>query len=189
MPLHTPPAPDPALHAVLTALDSPAATRATPALHGTTGPVSTSHPHPVHVLPSSATHPAALATTRRIGWRFLINAGDTPVATAETLRTADGWAFSHFSQGPFATSTFRALTQAHALPATYQPRLLSVPALYMLALWLHQESSPDCAGDLLVPLAPAPPGITAHRPHLASDLLPALSPRPHPDPALLTSPV
>jgi hypothetical protein len=55
--------------------------------------------------------------------------------------------------------------------------MLSVPGLYMLALWLHDDSAEDHAEDLLVPLAPAPPGIAAHRVHRAADLLPALTPR------------
>lgn len=188
MPLHTPPAPAAALRAVLAALNSPTAMRSAPALHAAPGPVTTSHPHPVHLLQHPAADHHALSTTRRTGWRFLINAGETPLATAETIETADGWAFSHFSQGPFAASTYRALAQAQALPGRHQPRLLSVPGLYMLALWLHDDADAGHSGDLLVPLAPAPPGIAAHRLHRAADLLPALTLRLAPSaPPLLTS--
>jgi hypothetical protein len=175
MPLHTLPAPATALQAVLAALNSSTATREAPTLHASPGPVTTSHAHPVHVLDEMVPGRAGLDATRRIGWRFLINAQDTPVASAETVRTAKGWEFSHFSEGPFVLSTHRALRQAHALPALYQPRLLSVPGLYMLALWLHDEWGPGAGEDLLIPLAPAPLGIAAHRPHRAEELLSALS--------------
>ncbi|GGO84513.1 hypothetical protein [Wenjunlia tyrosinilytica] len=194
MPLHTVPAPAPALQAVLAALNSPSATRGAPTLHNSPGPVTTTLAHPVHVLdvPDEAVGSrCALTSTRCTGWRFLINAGETPIASAETVRTPDGWAFSHFSQGPFVTSTHLAMRQAHTLPTRYQPRLLSVPGLYMLALWLHNDSSADSANDLLIPLAPAPLGIPAHHPHKATELLSALTRRlTHritPSPAVLTT--
>ncbi|CAM5601297.1 hypothetical protein SGRIM128S_06433 [Streptomyces griseomycini] len=51
----------------------------------------------------------------------------------------------------------------------------------MLTLWLHGDPAADAgtghpaATDLLVPLAPAPPGIAAHRPHRVAELLPVLT--------------
>jgi hypothetical protein len=110
------------------------------------------------------------------------------------MLTPDGWAFSHFFEGPYVTSTERALRQAETLTQPYQPRLLSVPGLYMLTLWLHGDTDSDgadgdpAATDLLVPLAPAPPGIAAHRPHRVADLLPVLTHRVAPAPPLLGSP-
>jgi len=134
--------------------------------------------------------PAGAAATRLAGWRFLIHCGDRAVAAADTMLTPDGWAFSHFFEGPYIASTERALRQAEAMKQPYQPRLLSVPSLYMLTLWLHGESAADAATghpaatDLLVPLAPAPPGIAAHRPHRVAELLPVLTHRVTPVPLL-----
>jgi hypothetical protein len=139
------------------------------------GPVTPELPLPVHVLDRIA--PAGAATTRLAGWRFLIRCGDRSVAAAETMLTPDGWAFSH----------------AENMSQSYQPRLLSVPELYMLTLWLHGDCAADgatghpAATDLLVPLAPAPPGIAAHRPHRVAELLPVLTHRLTPAP-LLSSP-
>ena len=53
----------------------------------------------------------------------------------------------------------------------------------MLTLWLHGDTGADVSdagsapgpSDLLVPLAPAPPGIAAHRPHRVSELLPMMT--------------
>jgi hypothetical protein len=106
------------------------------------------------------------------------------------MLTPDGWAFSHFFEGPYVTSTERALHQAEALPQPYQARLLSLPGLYMLTLWLHGDLTADGAEghpadtDLLVPLAPAPPGIPAHRPFRVTELLPVLTHRATPVPLL-----
>ncbi|MBV2356363.1 hypothetical protein KUM39_18585 [Streptomyces sp. J2-1] len=186
MPLHVSPAPAPALRSVLTALGSPSAVREarTPSLRATQGPATPELPLPVHVLDRlTAQGPSA---TRLAGWRFLIRCGERSVAAADTMLTPDGWAFSHFFEGPYIASTERALQQAEALTGPYQPRLLSVPGLYMLTLWLHGDIAADpgegtpAATDLLVPLAPAPPGIPAHRPHAVAELLPLLTHRAGP---------
>ncbi|MGW7424220.1 hypothetical protein ACWGJB_30040 [Streptomyces sp. NPDC054813] len=192
MPLHFPPAPAPALRSVLTALGSPTAVREarTPSLRTAQGPATPELPLPVHVMDRIT--PEGLSATRLAGWRFLIRCGDRAVAAAETMLTPDGWAFSHFFEGPYISSTERALHQAEALPQTYQPRLLSLPGLYMLNLWLHGDRTADgaeghpAANDLLVPLAPAPPGIAAHRPHQVTELLPVLTHRATAAPLLIT---
>ncbi|MFH8470960.1 hypothetical protein [Streptomyces sp. NPDC017991] len=183
MPLHVPPAPAPALRTVLTALGSPTAVREarTPSLRDTQGPLTAELPLPVHVLDRIT--PAGTSATRLAGWRFLIRCHERAVAGAETRLTPDGWAFSHFFEGPYVTATERALRQAETMQGAYQPRLLSVPGLYMLTLWLHGDLAADgteghlAATDLLVPLAPAPPGIAAHRPHRVAELLPVLTHR------------
>lgn len=193
MPLHVPPAPAPALRTVLTALGSPTAVREarTPSLRNAQGPTTPELPLPVHVLDRIT--PAGTSTTRLTGWRFLIRSGDRAVAATETMLTPDGWAFSHFFEGPYIASTERALRQAETMKQPYQARLLSVPELYMLTLWLHGDITADgaeghpAANDLLVPLAPAPPGIAAHRPHRVAELLPVLTHRVTPAP-LLSSP-
>ncbi|CAM5556814.1 Secreted protein OS=Streptomyces antimycoticus OX=68175 GN=SANT12839_013880 PE=4 SV=1 [Streptomyces antimycoticus] len=139
-------------------------------------------PLPVHVLDDITTADGP-PRTRLTGWRFLIRDGNRTVAAAEAMLTADGWAFSHFSEGPYVSSAELALSQAESLPSGYQPRLLSIPELYMVTLWLHGDLTADGAegglgaGDLLVPLAPAPPGIAPHRAHRATDLLPVLTHR------------
>ncbi|MCX5383689.1 hypothetical protein [Streptomyces sp. NBC_00083] len=191
MPLHVPPAPAPALRSVLAALGSPTAVREarTPALRTATGPLTPELPLPLHVL-DGITSGGRTARTRLAGWRFLISDPDHPVAAADTRITPDGWAFSHFFEGPYIASTQRALRQAELLATHFQPRLLSIPELYMLTLWLHGDTTADGASgapaphDLLVPLAPAPPGIFAHRPLRVSELLPVLTLRLAPAPLL-----
>ncbi|MFE9258656.1 hypothetical protein [Streptomyces sp. NPDC006879] len=193
MPLHVPPAPAPALRSVLAALGSPTAVHAahTPALRTLQGPMSPELPLPVHVL-DRITNGGRPPRTRLTGWRFLIRCGDRFVAAADTMLTPDGWAFSHFFEGPYVTSTERALRQAEAISAPLQARLLSVPELYMLTLWLHGAVGADAASglpaatDLLIPLAPAPPGIAAHRAHPVSELLPVMTHRLAPAQVLAT---
>ncbi|MEU5365052.1 hypothetical protein ABZ354_16515 [Streptomyces sp. NPDC005925] len=186
MPLHVSPAPAPAVHTVLTALGSPTALSEvpTPALRNAEAPATPELPLPVHVLDRITAE--GVTATRLAGWRFLIRCGERAVAAAETTLTPDGWAFAHFFEGPYVTSTELALRQAETVPQPYQPRLLSLPSLYMLTLWLHGDCTADpgaghpAPGDLLIPLAPAPPGIAAHRPYRVADLLPILTSRATP---------
>ncbi|WP_340556184.1 hypothetical protein [Streptomyces sp. GSL17-111] len=191
MPLHAHQAPPAALRSVLAALGSSTAPlRGTPAAeaHGGLRP---EQPLPVYVL-TGITGPGGPPSPRLTGWRFLLRGDDTAVGTAEAMLTADGWGFSHFGEGPYVRSTEVALRHADALPAPYRPRLLSVPELYMLTLWLHGDPAVDATDgtlspeDLLVPLAPAPPGIAPHLPHRVDALLPLLTHRLVPAPLLHT---
>ncbi|MCF6524325.1 hypothetical protein [Streptomyces sp. JJ36] len=200
MPLRVPPAPAPALRSVTAALRSRAAD-GRPALRP-------ARALPVHEL--DQVRREGPPRTRLTGWRFLLCAADADAAdgadrghgtdaesgaaaaaaadapavgAAEAMLTADGWAFAHFGGGPYVASAERALRQAEVLPLPYQPRLLSVPELYMLTLWLHGDAEADAAAgspgpsDLLVPLAPAPPGIAPHLPQRVDVLLPLLTDR------------
>ncbi|WP_411118606.1 hypothetical protein ACN24M_34930 [Streptomyces microflavus] len=194
MPLHVPSAPAPALRSVLAALGSPTAVREarTSALRSVQGPLSPELPLPVHVLDRIA--PTRIAPrTRLAAWRFLIRSEGRAIAAADTMLTPDGWSFSHFFEGPYLASTELAVRQAEASPTAYQARLLSIPELYMLTLWLHDSTEDDASdasggvlapADVLVPLAPAPPGIAAHRPHRVADLLPVMTLRVAPGPLL-----
>ncbi|UGY94810.1 hypothetical protein [Streptomyces gobiensis] len=182
MPLHAPPAPAPALRSVLAALGSPTAVRGAripPALRAARGTLKPELPLPVHVLTAIAGSGPS-PRTRLTGWRFLLRGSGAAVGTAETTCTADGWVFSQFGEGPYVASTENALRRAESLTASYQPRLLSVPELYMLTLWLHADTEADAAAgvlapaDLLVPLSPAPPGIAPDRQHRVDGLLPLL---------------
>lgn len=183
MPLHFSQPPAPALRSVLAALSSPTAVREarTPALRETTAPLTAEHPLPVHVLDTTSPTGQGLPGARLTGWRFHIHVGDQVAAAGESVRTADGWTFQHFCEGPYLASTEHALRQADLLPTPYQPHLLSVPGLYMLTLWLHTVPATDpgsaqpAPADLVIPLAPAPPGISAHRLHRLTDLVPVLN--------------
>ena len=119
-----------------------------------------------------------LRATHSTGWRYLLRQDDRLVASAETVADQGGGArFSHFNQGPFVASTAAALDLAETLDETrdrsYEVRLLHVPALYTMALWLHGDGSED--DDILIPLAPVPQGIEANRPYPAGELLEVLA--------------
>ncbi|HET7230646.1 MAG TPA: hypothetical protein VFJ16_11630 [Longimicrobium sp.] len=136
--------------------------------------VCISVPHPVYTLGLPDVAGGNLADSALLqGWRYLLTAGDTLVAAAEVIVSGTrAVRFSHFNDSPFVRSTVDALAAAEALnqvaPHDYEVRLLKVPALYLFALWLH---GPD---ELYLPLAPAPPEVTALCPYSQAELAAAL---------------
>lgn len=199
MPLHVSPAPAPALRSVLAALHSPTAVQGTHIPEAGPAPANLLRPElqlPLHEMDAVSAQDGA-PSTRLTGWCFLLRDTEAPEGTpsrraADAMLTADGWVFSHFREGPYVVSAQRALRQAESLPSGYQPRLLSVPQLYMLTLWLHGDPAADASegaphpSDLLIPLSPAPPGITAQRQQRVDALLPVLTSRLTPPPLLTT---
>lgn len=91
-----------------------------------------------------------------VGWRYLVESDGQLIASAETTPSADGiQEVSQFTEGPYVAETDKALKAVRKLPqlaaAGFELRLLRIPALYVMALWLHGPLT-----DLLVPLAPSP---------------------------------
>jgi hypothetical protein len=117
----------------------------------------------------------ALEAARPTGWRYLVLHAGAPVALAETVLDRDGnHLLAQVNYGPFAAGSARAFDAAEELEATdTEARLLHVPALHFLALWLH-EDTPEA---VLVPIAPTISGITANQPYPAAELLADLSER------------
>jgi hypothetical protein len=116
-----------------------------------------------------------LESAKHSGWRYLVQAPDgRPIAIAESVTDPSGaQVFAHLNYGPFVTGTAEALRIAEQtnLPSA-EARLLEIPALYLVALWLQHRD-----GATLIPVAPAPPGIEANRSYPARELLNLLQER------------
>ncbi|MFL6115777.1 MAG: hypothetical protein ACJ786_31180 [Catenulispora sp.] len=160
MPLHIPDPPSDVPAKVTTKLHEFAdgAKFSTKALHGARADqLDLSTPHQVFTVGLDAiTSGAGLAAAQPVGWRFLVMNNGQLVASAETTQAPDGTnEASQFTEGPFVDATDKALHDLRKLPqleaAGFELRLLRIPALYVMALWLHAPTT-----DLLVPLAPSP---------------------------------
>jgi hypothetical protein len=135
-------------------------------------------PHEVYTLGlDQVTSGVDLEKVVPSGWRYILRQGGAAVASAQTMIDSGGRpAFAQFNSGPFVASTQDALGRAEeyaggADDAELEPRLLHVPALHAMALWLHGG---DGASDVVLPLAPTPPGIDAGQRYLMADYLSAL---------------
>ncbi|HYX84838.1 MAG TPA: hypothetical protein VE777_07695 [Gaiellales bacterium] len=135
-------------------------------------------PHPVHNLGlDDLVKGARLADAPRTAWRYLVEDGGEPVASAEVAVDGAGRprAFDHLNEGPFVAGTAAAQAVAERLPALRgrraEARLVRIPALYVIALWLKGRRGSE---DVVVPIAPAPPFLEANRPYSEDEFLAAL---------------
>lgn len=132
----------------------------TPALRGARkDQLALSTPHQVFTMGlDDITSGGGLDRARPVGWRFLIEEGGRPIASAETTLAPDGThEVSQTTEGQFVAATDNAVKAVRNLPqleaAGFELRLLRIPALYVMALWLHAPAT-----DLLVPMTPSPIG-------------------------------
>lgn len=92
------------------------------------------------------------------GWRYIVFEGERPLAAAELSGGGEAVSFSNFNRGPFVVSTVEGVGRAEGLEEVreeeFELRLLDIPGLYVVALWLHG------ARDLIIPLPPTREGLT-----------------------------
>lgn len=199
MVLRVPETPDHLRKAVQAVLDTPRRRPArdaepdTAATSGAARGLTAVRPHrmfEIDIADLAASH--GIAAARPVGWRWLVHDGLHTVGAVEIADRGTGQHgtgqhdsgqpaghhIARFTEGPFATGTDAALATLRSLPQVerghYELRLLHIPGLYTVALWLA-----DLVGrhDLLVPLAPAPPGVQALRPYPADELAGTLADR------------
>jgi hypothetical protein len=137
------------------------------------GQLAITAPHQVFTLAlRDVADAAALEKAQPTGWRYLLEVGDDVVAAVETSEADGKHVLSHVNHGPFVRGTVDALgvaeTAAGDRPGV-ELRLLHVPALYLLALWLRDTSG--AAGAIVIPIAPAPGVLEANRPYTSEEFL------------------
>ncbi|HEY4239330.1 MAG TPA: hypothetical protein VGM88_05915 [Kofleriaceae bacterium] len=144
-------------------------------LHAAVANGTPSLPMPVYTLGLDAIVAGkGLAGAQHVGWRYIVDQNGT-VTAAETRTDGTKHAFASLNQGSFAAETPARVAAAQLLPevvaGTFELRLLRIPGLNIVALWL---ASPGA--DKLVPLAPAPAPLVAGTPIAATDALAQLLP-------------
>lgn len=183
MPLHVPPPPPEGLEVISATLSGLLSTPRLAArvlsegVDDRTAPnLAVAVPHLVYFVGfNDVVEGRVLSAARPTGWRYLLLDGDTARAAVEITVNDDGSVegFSHVDEGPFVESMVAGVTFAEEFEASrggdYELRLLSVPSLYLIALWLHG------ADDLLVPLAPTPGGLDTQHAYTEEEILSSLS--------------
>jgi len=144
--------------------------------------LSHSEAHPVYFVPLDAlTGGKLLEAAKQTSWRYLLVQDNAPVAEAEVSAGSRGAKgaksgspeFLSLTQGPFAGATIDALDAAERLPqvarADYELRLLKIPAVYFVALWLHGAKD-----DILIPMGDPPAGLKPNEPYSEAAVIAAL---------------
>jgi hypothetical protein len=139
--------------------------------------ISATIPHAVYNLTLGAAKEGKTEAARMTGWRFLLAVDEHVLASAETRSEGGLQTFSHVNAGPFVSGTVDALavaeTVADADERQLELRLLNVPALYLMSVWLLPSGSgKDDA--VFVPIAPAPAGIEPNRVYAEREFADAL---------------
>jgi hypothetical protein len=104
-----------------------------------------------------------LAAAKLGGWRALVLQGSKPVAAVEFIGgSGDPKDFKSLNQGPYVQGTVSALAAAEAaaqvIQNDFEPRVLQIPSIYLMALWLHGSGE-----NLFVPMEPAPGRLKANQ--------------------------
>ena len=135
--------------------------------------VALTAPHRIFVLGlNDLLEQRGLETARSVGWRYLVTRGSDVVGAAETAQdeSGSGHPFASLSQGPAVPSSAEIISRVEARQSddreAFELRLLRVPAVYSVNLWLHGE-----AEDFLVPVDPTPPHLEAGTFYTPGDLL------------------
>ena len=144
--------------------------------------LSYSEPHPVFRVPLDALASGKLLDAAILAsWRYLLVQDERAIAEVELSagrRGAKGAGtksleFLGLTHGPFTEATIEALATAEQLPqvaaADYELRLLKVPAVYLVALWLHGAKD-----DILIPMGDPPGGLKPNRPYAEAAVIEAL---------------
>jgi hypothetical protein len=160
MPIETPNPPDDVLEAVRQSMErrTPRRGRLRRALGHAAPAASLSAPQRIFTvdLDALAQGDGIEDTARATGWRFLVEEATEPVAAAEVQDKTGAALPAELTEGQFVRSTAEGLRAAETLApveeAAFELRLLRVPALYLVALWLHATERED----LFLPLEPAP---------------------------------
>jgi hypothetical protein len=136
-----------------------------------------SEPHPVFTATlDDLAAGKLLGAAKKTSWRYLLVHGESAVAEAELSAgkvKGKELAFLGMTHGPFSGATIEALRAAEQLPqvadADFELRLLKVPAVYLVALWLHGKTE-----DILVPMGGPPGGLKENKPYSEADVIAAL---------------
>ena len=112
-----------------------------------------------------------VTTARSVAQGFLVFDGAEPVASAEVGGEGSGFMVT---EGQFVGATARAIERAERRDdiGDAEVRLMRIPAVYLMALWLHD---PDGRDDVVIPMEPAPAPLEAGRTYRPEELIQPLA--------------
>lgn len=152
------------------------------AAEGGVGAMDVTAPRPLyHLGLEQLTSGRGLDAADVVGWRTLVTLGGRPVAASDVDVSGDAPVVNAMNYGPFVEGLARAGGAQEAAgsqaggggEADLEERVLQVPGVYFVGLWLHNDADPT--QDTVIPASPAPPGLAADQAYRVQDVLRVLS--------------
>jgi len=103
----------------------------------------------------------AVTSAYLVGWQVIVVSSDGATRFVHVGIASGAPTFDGINEGPFVASTLGALKSAPLVAPddrSYVARVLRIPSIYLMALWLHHE--PDTTLDLIIPLEPTTYGLS-----------------------------
>lgn len=131
-------------------------------------------PHPVYVLGlDDLAGGADLSAAKEVGWRFLSSAqGQDFGFEFKSKGGGDEHEFASITEGGFVSGTRHLLKELglkkEVKQRDYTFAMLTIPALYVGALWLRPEGDGD---EMIIPIEPSPPYLDDARLYSPADFL------------------
>jgi len=134
--------------------------------------------YPVYTLGlDSVAAGARIGKAKLAAWRHEFSSGDEVVAAEVSAGRRPRFSgLNVHSRFRSVSQELRAATETvkGLADRSYEPRLLQISALGVRALWL--KAQPPSRADIVIPLAPTRPELTANRHYTAAELIEALRP-------------
>lgn len=121
------------------------------------GEVRVAKPQPIYTSTIDALLDNRLLSDARLtGWQYVLVVNGEADGVAEVSGTmgepAAPLSFASMYPREYARAIADTIRHAEGIPGEYDLRMLRVPSLYLLAVWLRSSFT----GDLLLPVPPAP---------------------------------
>jgi hypothetical protein len=122
-------------------------------------------PHEIYHLGLNAiTSGDGIDKAEPVAWRYLTGEPENVPYAAEVHTDAQQHKYVALNEGPFVRGFAEQIQSASSDPdverGDYEPRLLQVPALYVVATWLKDRNS---GAETFIPLEPSNPAVTPGR--------------------------
>ena len=136
--------------------------------------VGLSAPHRVFTIGLQTLLDRGLEGATPLSLRYLVLSGNEPVASAEVFLDPTGQPteLAHLNQSRYVQETAKTLASIEARSEfqsnSFELRLLRIPGIHVIALWLKDEAGQR---DILFPLEPGPAELRSPEPREAPDFI------------------
>jgi hypothetical protein len=145
-------------------------------MKSSTDRIELTSPLPIYTLGMDELTSKSLNNAQIKGWQYVAFQDDEPVGGAELDINEDSeLRFSNLNSSPYNIESVRMIMEAEqsdiVIEKDFEARLLKIPDLYVIAVWLHNEEE-----DILIPLLPTNENLESNKMYSPETLFEDLGP-------------